>query len=284
MNVPHLDDEALSAALDGEATAAEQDHLATCAHCRARCDDLAAVARIVAGPVAGPRPDVVEAAVRRALEESDRAASNAAASGGAGPATGPPFEPALAPVSVPPSRLGASRPAPRWLLPVAGIAAAVVIVGLLGIVLSRSSRHTSAATSAPTVAARAATKGASTTGVPITTVTIAPAARAASGNLGNQTDPAVVAQIVRGALQAPAPAAGASPAASASAVPATSPCVAEARRAVGVPAGASAVARYTAVLVWRGVPAVVVVFSPSGGLAGVIMKTAGCSVLAVLPF
>src|SRR6202022_1057811 len=44
----HLDDEALSAALDGEATAAEQSHLVSCPVCRQRVDVFRTVALAVA--------------------------------------------------------------------------------------------------------------------------------------------------------------------------------------------------------------------------------------------
>ena len=67
MTDTHLDDEALSAALDGEATAAEESHLVSCPACRQRIDVLRGIALAVGGPVP-PRPAAaVDAAVGAAL-------------------------------------------------------------------------------------------------------------------------------------------------------------------------------------------------------------------------
>ena len=51
-NGPHLDEEAVSAALDAEATAEEAIHLRACARCRAAVDRLRSVSDAVAAPVA----------------------------------------------------------------------------------------------------------------------------------------------------------------------------------------------------------------------------------------
>jgi hypothetical protein len=69
----HLDDELLSAHLDGEAPGAV-DHLGACADCRARLDALDAAARLVReAPVPPPDAAVVDAAVARALDGGSRA-------------------------------------------------------------------------------------------------------------------------------------------------------------------------------------------------------------------
>ena len=63
----HLDAEAHSAALDGQATADEQGHLAGCPACRADVDRFAVVARAVGAPVPGQPSSEAESALARAL-------------------------------------------------------------------------------------------------------------------------------------------------------------------------------------------------------------------------
>jgi hypothetical protein len=60
----HLGDEALSAFLDGEATPSEAAHVASCAPCQARTEELAAAARAIGAPpsIAADRRDAAIAA------------------------------------------------------------------------------------------------------------------------------------------------------------------------------------------------------------------------------
>jgi hypothetical protein len=67
MTTPHLDDEALSAAFDGEASADEQAHLHGCALCRAGLDHMAEVARAVGAPVPLRPARDVAASISRAI-------------------------------------------------------------------------------------------------------------------------------------------------------------------------------------------------------------------------
>ena len=82
MTAAHLDQEALSAALDGEATAAERGHLATCEDCRRGLDSVRAVARAVAAPVTPRGRLATDAAIRAVLGMADADLAQA----GAGPA------------------------------------------------------------------------------------------------------------------------------------------------------------------------------------------------------
>jgi len=66
---PHLDDDALSAHLDGLDAG---PHLAACGECRARLDGLAAAAAAIGAPPAMPTPSVIDAAVDRALDAEAR--------------------------------------------------------------------------------------------------------------------------------------------------------------------------------------------------------------------
>lgn len=59
---PHLDDEAVSAALDGQATASDRLHLAGCERCSARRDALEAARAAIAAPV-----ETLDEAARRML-------------------------------------------------------------------------------------------------------------------------------------------------------------------------------------------------------------------------
>ncbi|MGH9126071.1 MAG: zf-HC2 domain-containing protein, partial [Acidimicrobiales bacterium] len=67
MTAPHLDDDALSALVDGEATPGDREHLADCPACQAELAALAAVARAIATPGLPPVPGEVDAAIARAL-------------------------------------------------------------------------------------------------------------------------------------------------------------------------------------------------------------------------
>ena len=257
MTTPHLDDEALSAAFDGEATAAERAHLSTCPACRARLESLAPVARAVGQPVPPPPPEDIDRAVARAVQ----AAAGAARGGADIPGT-------------PARRRG------RWLAPAAGVAAAVLIVAGVAALLGRSSRSESRTTSA--LAPQATAAGPSFNS-PASSPAVTP-----PGDLGNQSDAAAVAALVRaavppGAARSFSPTAANGAGASITGAPPAVVCQGRALAASGLAGDSSAALRYQARLVWRGQPAAVVVFARSGGLTGVIVRIADCSVLARLP-
>jgi hypothetical protein len=67
MTSEHLDDDALSASLDGEATPGELAHLDGCDTCRARVDELRTAANLVGSPVPPVDVDAREAAIAAAL-------------------------------------------------------------------------------------------------------------------------------------------------------------------------------------------------------------------------
>jgi hypothetical protein len=273
MNQEHLDDEALSAAIDGEAEAAALDHVATCPACRSRLEALRAVASAVSTPpVPLPAADV-DRAIAAAL---DTALAPAAPSGG---------RRGLAPVVA----LFQRRPA------MAALAAAAVVVlaaGITGAVRwGGSSSHPSASVSL----ARPGAKPFQSTGAPVSGAGSSGAATLAGPDLGAQSDPAVVAGLVRARIGTLAAAPGArlsgpqpGGAAAAPQAPAVPPselaCASEAAQAVGVPA--TSPLRLVAGLLWRGQPAVVFVFDrpgTAGGLAGVIIHQPDCATLVALP-
>jgi hypothetical protein len=272
MTTSHLDDEALSAALDGEATASEQAHLSSCSICQAHLESLAAVARAVGVPVAQRPPGEVDDAIKRAVGTWPQSEAESS----------PPETSSLAspiPIGVGSGRSTERRRArsPRWLGAAAGIAAAVIVVGGVVALSRNGTSHTS------TTAGLAQPSSASTS--------VAPDA-ANAGDLGDQSDPAALARRVTnavaqrsGAAAATAPEFGATTVAGQSAAPrdqlAPATCVAQAAAASGVVGRPSP--DLVAPLRWRGEPALVVVFSRPGGLAGAVMRLADCSVLVVLP-
>ena len=99
----HLDDEALSAVLDGEAAAEESAHVDECETCRTRLGALRDASVLVGTPVPPPDPARREAAIAAALETRPRVAE---------------------------VRTLRRRTPPTWLA-----AAAAVVVALIGIAL-----------------------------------------------------------------------------------------------------------------------------------------------------
>jgi len=184
MNTNHLDDEALSAAIDGEAEAGALVHLATCAACRRRLEALRAAASAVSTPPPLPSPLEVDRAIAAALDAALEPAAGSPDSSGGGRRR------ATVVARFP------RRPA------IAALAAAAVIVLAAGITgalrwngsSSRSNESVSLArpgpkpfSSAGAPVAGGASPGAAASGVPVL----------AGPDLGAQSDPAVVAGLVR---------------------------------------------------------------------------------------
>lgn len=169
---PHLDDESLSAALDGEDAAAAA-HLSGCAACQSRADRLVAAIATVADTPLLPAPiGFADRAVAAAL-----AAYSAERSGGAeGNA-----------VVVP---LRRARRVPPWAL---GAAAAVAALLVAVPVLTRDKGDDSQQTVAAAVPATEAAKVADAAGS-------AAAAVVDGGDLGEQTDPLVVSRVLAAAV------------------------------------------------------------------------------------
>ena len=142
MTEPHLDDESLSAAIDGQDAQAGA-HLAACAACRTRGDALDAARRAVAAPPASAPAGLADRAVAAALaayagERAHRDAGDATAGGGA------PVVPLGQPLSRPPGSFASAGPAAHrrrvrsWVLGAAAALAAVLVAVPL---LDRSSDH-----------------------------------------------------------------------------------------------------------------------------------------------
>ncbi|HUF33652.1 MAG TPA: hypothetical protein VMN58_10655 [Acidimicrobiales bacterium] len=108
---PHLDDEALSALIDGEAMPQTGDHAGACDACEGRLEALRHAARAVADPPPAPDDETRERAIAAAIAAA-------------------PAEPArrTGVVTLAPRR---RRPAPVWLVSAACLAALILGVGLV---------------------------------------------------------------------------------------------------------------------------------------------------------
>ncbi|HSS11698.1 MAG TPA: hypothetical protein VLL25_17560 [Acidimicrobiales bacterium] len=263
MNAPHLDDDALSAALDAAPSSqSEQAHLNSCPTCQARREQFAAVAGAVGAPVPRRPADEVDAAVQQAL--------------------GPSGSRAPVPlVAVPTRPRPTSRRSRRWVEAAAGIAAAALLVGgVAALVRGGSSSR------------KSATSSAGPASVPASTVAPGPTSTAASGptaaeagDLGEQSDPSQLARLITGRFAAQPPSSSTAGPAQPSPGAETS-CIGRALVAAGLPGNQEGELRFVAPLHWRGQPAVVFVFdrsAPPGGRAGVVMRTTDCAFLTALP-
>ncbi len=239
----HLDDEQLTALQDGEGTAEERAHLASCSRCAERSEALTAGAALVAAPPGPPADRARDEAVAAAVAGADRPA---------------------APLRRPRRRV------PPWLLPAAAVVALLALVAVV-VPLWGDRDDESAAGRLDATAesgggdddAGAAGGGAASEGA----ASDAPALRRSPGpDLGAVDDEAELARRVEEALTGAA-------AGDAEAAPSASdPCV------TGLQAADLSLQplRLRASLVWRGQPASVL----SDGTRAVVVATAGCSRLA----
>jgi hypothetical protein len=266
----HLDDEILSAAIDGEAPAGALDHVASCPTCAGRLGALRMVASALSASTVPTPADEAGRAVTAAL---DAALSAPAGAGGEGPQTGV---------------LVALRRRPAGLAVAAAAAAALILAaGITGALRhGRSSTLPAAEKSVSAPSRFPGGNGAENVPGALGAAPAAPAfgAPVVTGpDLGAQSDAATVAGLVRARLNsaAPAPQSGA---VAPSSTDQTLACAPEAAGAAG--ASPTSPLRLIAPLQWRGQPAVVFVFGQPGsasGLAGVIVRRSDCGALATLP-
>jgi hypothetical protein len=279
----HLDDDALSAAVDGEATADEQDHLDGCPLCREKVGGLLAVALAVGTPVA-PRPAAAaEAAIRAAVDDAGPVAAPAEGSSWAGTSRRDP-------------RLVGSRLA-RGVLALAAVAAVVLGAGLVvalagrgpsasktSSVAARSDQTLNGPSGAAAPAAGAAPSTTSASAAPVSpNVLGSPRAAFVLGpDLGRQSNPADLARIVDSQLAAGA---ASTPTASEQSGPTSAvapPCVDQGVTGAGL-AGQHPALVYAATVRWQGQDAEVLVYArPGGGRAGVVMRRQDCVLLTTL--
>ncbi len=216
MTIDHLDDVALSAAIDAEATAEQQAHLATCAPCRRRASAFRAVAQAVAAPVTPRSAADVTTAIEAAIAAADVHPTGVQAAGrGPGRARGEAWA-GRGFLGKKKDRAGGQRqPADaRRLLAAAAVVVAVLgaagVVGLVGRGSGSTSAKLSVGARLSPAAQPGSSRGSGAGPQPGGAVAGANAPAAASGatglapagpavvgpDLGAQQDPAVVARLV----------------------------------------------------------------------------------------
>jgi hypothetical protein len=248
----HLDDDQLTALLDGEGSDDDRAHLDTCDHCAGRAEALRTVTALVGAP---PRPPA------RARDEAVAAALAAAER----------------PVAVVP-RPARGRP-PAWLLPAAAV---VALVALVAVVVPRWGQGDDDSGSGGDLAARAAQEdeggggqddAAERGSAPAPAADAPTLLRGALGELGSVDDEAALAARIDEALTTST--------ASHDAAPDGGPCDAVVRQAeAGL---GTLVLRASAA--WQGTPAEVLAYAPVGvgsPTRAVVVALDGCTTLAVV--
>ena len=239
MTESHLDDESLSAAIDGQDAPATA-HLAGCAACRARSEALDA-ARLAVGAPPGVLPTgladrAVTAALAAYADERAAAESGVAAAGGTRAGDGAVVVPLRRPLEGPPDSFTSAGPAgrqrrrpPTWALGVAAALAAVLVAVPL---LTRGADDEAATVATGTMADRAAEQAAGVV--------------TDGGDLGEQSDQLALGSVLTGAVGAgggqfaAAPASPAAGAASDAATAATDTAGARASEPKALASGAPA--------------------------------------------
>jgi hypothetical protein len=264
----HLDDEQLSALLDGLAEPADVAHAESCQECAARIESWRTAVRLAATPPADPPAVIREAAIHAALSARSPAVASTR--------------------EVTPIRRSWRRSVADHGRAVAGAAAALLIVAGLSTAVAVSSGGGSskgvASIAGPTrVPATAPVGGAGTTSSGAGSAGAGAGASASAAGppfgpiLGTYTDPSALAAALRAAMNA-SPAPGPTKATATPPAPETPSCQSEAARVAG--------ARNSPVvdgsLTYQGTPAVAYVFVVNGRAVAVVERIAGCATLIEL--
>ena len=298
MNSAHLDDETLSAVLDGEADETARTHVAGCGVCAARVAEFRSIAAAIGAATESPS-GLREAAIRAALLEA------------APPEDAKPSSLDLGRERVRRRSLR-SRP-PLVTLGWAGIAAAVValLVAIPALLGSGRSKGGGVAATA-TAPLRGPAQTAAGADLPATTpsqggslshadgVAANRTASATPADLGAQTNQSVLANVLHAALAAPAPGAPVGPSnafatsngsSTTTNAPTTSPALGSASPQAAVVTRCSPVAAtdnsvpttakpvYVGLLDWKGTAAAVYVFVSGNHHIAAVMSQSSCQML-----
>jgi hypothetical protein len=275
---PHLDEETLSASIDGEASAEEEAHVAACAACRGRRDNLAAAAAAVRRATVDPRPpaEVASAVSRALLRGLEVPAGSSAAASAPRPRPAPASSPAV-------THVAARRRRPITVaLATASAAAAVaaIVFGALSIHPGRSvtAGSSSGASSAATRSSASGQTGTASSG----SGSPAPHASPTSGavSLGSYPSPGPLAAALHRRLAPMAGATARAPGSPEAAAAVLGSCQAAVTARAQEPAGAVPV--LAGRLTYQGQPAAVAVYRSGGTLVAVVADIPGCEVVAVL--
>jgi hypothetical protein len=296
---PHLDEDRLSALIDGEATAEDEQHVLACAGCGAKLEAWRTTLGRLTDPVplldATQRDVAVEAALTAAASSPPSGTVGSPEEAGSPGQAGPPGEAgssgevgspeeagsapavgAAAPVSLSYRRRGAARLLrPR----VAAAVAAVLVIAGVVVALYHPGGGSDHPTAAP-VTSVVPSSGASAlvpSGVPAT--------GGAGIDLGAYQDPAALVAAVRARVDGSSLPAPRSPAASGVAPalpPGPTPCLSQARAYAGVLADSAPALAATAT--YRGEPARVFVFQAARGHTVAVVGVPGCRLLATATY
>jgi hypothetical protein len=283
---PHLDDDRLSALIDGEATPDDLAHAAGCSECSTLVAAWREASQLVASPAAPPPAAQRDAAVEAAL--------NAAVA----PAAAPDDDPGPGPVSLATRRYRAKRRAPRAVIGsrIAAAAAAVIVIAGLAVAVDHSGGSSSKSSSAAGPAASQSTTQvpAVTPSTRVTPSTVpqpntrgtfgSTSGTASSGRpqaLGSYQSPASLVAPLRAAL-ARTPSASNSTAQQAPSPVGLARCQSGAAADAGVKS--SSVPALVASLTYQGAPAQVFVFTGGTGHVAVVVSGPGCVLLTHLAF
>ena len=296
---PHLDEDRLSAVIDGEATAEDQQHALACAGCGAKLEawrttlgrltdpvplldatqrDVAVEAALAAAASANPAEPGAPGVAAGAGAVAEAAGSPpAGAAGSPAEAGSPPAVGVATPVSLAEHRRRGAAPLLR-LRVAAAVAAVLVIAGVAVAVYhpGGSSDHPTAAPVTSVVPSKAAS-AAVPSGVPAT--------GGAAIDLGAYQDPAALVAAVRAQVDSSSPSAQRSPAASVVApglLPAPTPCLSQARADARVPGDSAPALAATAT--YRGEPARVFVFQAPRGHIVAVVGVPGCRLVATATY
>jgi hypothetical protein len=293
----HLDEDQLSAALDGELDPEAAEHGDACDECRARLADWRRVVGLVAAVPVRPADGQVEEAVGAALADGFGLEPGR-------PSTGPEPDASVRSMAgaegASPTPIAARRHfpmgSPRVRL-AAAVAAALILVGVVAAVASHHGGSGQGQVSAASSATAPAISSASSSGAASGThgaaspapggaereqlrppSTLPSAVTSPAASRPSYESPGSLVAALRVDLNAPI-APGHLPHVS---NPAVETCLAPATTAAGVPAGTAPV--FEATVTYRGSPAEVYVFSVNRGQRAAVVRTPGCQALAVVSF
>ena len=293
---PHLDDDRLSALIDGDATPDDLAHAATCSECNRLVAAWREASQLVSIPSDPPPAAQRQAAVEAALKD------------GAAQPPAPDDDPHAGPVSLAARRDRVRPRAPRALIGprIAAAAAAVIVIAGVAVAVSHSgggstksstaSRSTaSASTASGSIAGRSTAGGqfaapvsATTLALPSTTSSAASQGSAtAAGPLarfevlaGNQSPASLVASLQ--AAMTPTPSTTKSAAQPSPSQVALAPCLNRAAADVGVKA--DSVPALAASLTYQGAAAQVFVFAVGAGHVAAVVAGPACALLTHVAF
>jgi negative regulator of sigma E activity len=295
---PHLDDERLSALIDGEGTPVDEEHVRTCAECAAALAAWERTVDALAEPAVFAEAARRDAAVDAALDAALAAAAGASVAGTPSRVDGPAESRGAAPCGGPVPLANRRRERVAFFWPRVAVAAAAVIV-IAGVAVGVSTSG-GGGTSHPAAAPVVSTIPSAAAGSAAEAPSAAPTTGVGNGvpgpsnvvsDLGSVQDSGGLVAALQERLNSLNPdglnPGSGTPTASSTVVPrvpspTTSACLPQAASYAQAPAGSRPVV--AAGLTYRGSPAQVYVFQVGGHHTAVVVGVPGCRSLTVAAF